>query len=128
MDTSQVDILPRVAIQGTVTLDGKPLPEGRLQFQPDPSSEAGIITVGEIKDGRYSIARAEGPVPGKYRVMVSSRPVFKIKPGENPGGGPPRTGPEKVPSRYNGKLSELVCDVTTDSSQSIDFTLDTKKP
>ncbi len=59
--------------------------------------------------------------------MVSSRPVFKLKPGEDPGSRP-NPGPEKVPSRYNGKLSELECDVKADSSHEFDFTLDTKKP
>jgi hypothetical protein len=126
-DPSGVDTLPRVAVLGTITLDGKPLPEGKLQFQPDASS-SGIITVGEIKDGKFSIDRASGPIPGKYRVMVSSRPVFRVKPGENPGGGPPKSGPETIPKWYTGMASELVADVKTESPQEFEFTLSSKKP
>jgi hypothetical protein len=126
-DPSEVDTLPRVAVSGTVTLDGKPLPEGRLQFLPDASS-SGIITVGEIKDGKFSIDRASGPIPGKYRIMVSSRPVYKIKPGESPGGSPPKSEPEAVPSQYNGKSSALVAEVKADGPYAFEFTLDSKKP
>jgi hypothetical protein len=125
-DPSEVDTLPRVAVSGTITLDGKPLPEGKLQFQPDPSNSA-ITTVGEIKDGRFSIARDSGPVPGKYRIMVSSHPVHKLNPGEDPGGSPRRPpGPEMVPSKYTGPASELVADVTADSPQSFEFTMKSK--
>jgi hypothetical protein len=126
-DSSEVDTLPRVAVSGTITLDGKPLPEGKLQFQPDASG-SGIIAVGEIKDGKFSIDRISGPVPGKYRIMVSSRPVFKIKAGENPGGGPPVSGPETIPKSYIVKTSPLLADVTTDSPQSFEFSMDSKKP
>jgi hypothetical protein len=123
-DPSGVEPLPRVAVSGTITLDGNPLPEGKLQFMPDASS-SGVVTVGEIKDGRFSIDRASGPVPGKYRVMVSSRPVFRIQGGE-PGGGPPKAGPESVPKKYAGASSELVADVKTDSPQSFEFSMTSK--
>jgi hypothetical protein len=126
-DPSEVDTLPRVAVSGTITLDGKPLPEGRLQFLPDPSS-SGIMAVAEINDGKFSIDRASGPIPGKYRIMVSSRPVYKIKPGESPGGSPPKSAPEMVPSQYNGKSSELVAEVKADGPYAFEFELNSKKP
>jgi len=125
--TTEVDTLPRVAVSGSITLDGKPLPEGKLQFQPDAAS-TGIIAIGEIKDGRFSIDRASGPVPGTYRVMVSGRPVFKIKAGAEPGGGPPNAGPDPVPKWYNVKTSPLEAKVTADSPQSFEFTMNSKKP
>ena len=126
-DSSDVETLPRVAVQGVITLDGKPLPEGKLQFMPD-SSNPGVITVGEITDGKFSIDRANGPVPGKYRVMVSSVPVFKVKPGENPGGAPPKAGSETIPKWYTTATSKLVADVDSGSPQSFEFTMSSKNP
>ncbi|MGP0070046.1 MAG: hypothetical protein ACLQGP_41410 [Isosphaeraceae bacterium] len=126
-DSTEPPPLPRIAVSGTVMLDGKPLPEGRLQFIPDQSS-SGIITVGEIQDGRFSIDRANGPIPGKYRVAVSSRPVFKLKSGDDPGGSPPPSGPEKVPGRYTGKSSELVVDISANGPNTCEFNLSSKKP
>ncbi len=126
-DSSGVEPLPRVSVQGTITLDGKPVPEGKLQFQPDASS-SGIMVVGEITDGKFAIDRASGPIPGKYRVTVSSRPVFKLKPGADPGGTPPPSGPETIPKWYTGVTSKLVADVKSDSPQVFDFTLSSKNP
>src|SRR4051794_22210111 len=60
------DNLPRQAVSGTVTLDGAPVSHGFIQFRPTtegPTTEVG----GEIKDGKYEIAREQGPVPGGYR-------------------------------------------------------------
>jgi hypothetical protein len=125
--SSEVDTLPRVTVSGTVTLDGKPLPEGKLQFMPE-SSGSGLMTVGEINDGKFSIEQAKGPVPGKYRVMISSRPVYKVEPGENPGSGPPpKPAPEKVPRRYSGATPELEADVSAGSPNSFEFTLTSKR-
>lgn len=125
--SSEVDPLPRLTVSGTVTLDGKPLPEGKLQFMPD-SSGSGVMTVGEINDGKFSIEQAQGPVPGKYRVMISSRPVYKVNPGENPGSAPnPGPGPEKVPRRYSGKSPELEAEVTAGSPNSFEFNLTSKR-
>ena len=93
---------------------------------PDGS---GIMTVGEIKDGKFSIDRVSGPTPGKYRVMVSSRPVFKINPGDSPGGGPRKAGrDDTVPSQYTGNSSPLVADVKADSPQTFEFSMSSKKP
>jgi hypothetical protein len=122
--SSEVDPLPRVTVSGTVTLDGKPLPEGKVQFQPD-SSSSGVMTAGEINDGKFAIEQAKGPVPGKYRVMISSRPVYKINPGENPGSANP--GPEKVPRKYSGASPALEAEVTADSPNSFEFTLTSKR-
>ena len=65
------DGLPRQAVSGTVTFDGQPLAEGRIQFEP-ASAEAMTPAGGEIKDGRYSIPRDQGPTPGDYRIMITS--------------------------------------------------------
>ncbi len=68
------DGLGRRAISGTVNLDGKPLADGSITFEPVEKSttSSGDMIVG----GKYSISKDQGLPPGKYRVVVNA-----IKPG-----------------------------------------------
>ena len=61
------DGINRVEVSGTVTLDGQPLSEGSIVFQPIAE---GPSAGGSIRDGRFTIERAGGPGPGKYRVEI----------------------------------------------------------
>jgi hypothetical protein len=115
------DLLPRVPVAGTVTLDGAPLPEGMIQFSPTQESNA-TTAAGEIRDGRFAIAKAQGPVPGKYKVTISSHPPVKIQEGEQPGVAP-KLKPETVPDRYNTK-STLETDVPAGGSEALSFKLE----
>jgi hypothetical protein len=114
------DPLPRVAVSGAVTLDGAPLPEGMIQFNPAPGTE-GPPAAGEIRDGKFSIEKPQGPVPGQYKVTISSHPPARISEGQAPGGAP-RRAPETVPARYNTE-STLESDVPADGSSTLDFPL-----
>jgi hypothetical protein len=117
---SSRDTLPRVAVSGTVTLDGTPLPEGVIQFNPTSGTE-GPPAAGEIREGKYSIERPQGPVPGKYKVTISSRPPVRINESEAPGGAP-KLKPETVPARYNTD-SKLESDVPAGGASTLDFPL-----
>ncbi len=55
-------------LEGVVTLDGNPIPEGTLQFVPEQPSKAGPVTA-IIKDGRYV---ADAVPRGRVRVVVSA--------------------------------------------------------
>lgn len=55
-------------VSGTVTLDGKPLPVGKIAFTPSK----GTGTTGEIKDGQYSVDRV--PV-GDVKVTVETKSI-----------------------------------------------------
>ena len=61
-----------VPIQGTVTYQGSPLPEGELRYIPqDPSG--GRMARGKISDGSFSLTTArrdDGVKPGQYKVVV----------------------------------------------------------
>ena len=111
-DTSLTkDTLPRQAVSGTVTLDGQPLARGKIQFDPVKGEQApAAFSVGEIKDGKYAIDRAMGPVPGQYKVSISSRPSITIDAGQEPGERPKQEA-EKVPAQYNSK-STITKEVT----------------
>src|SRR5688572_29821884 len=62
---------PGVAVSGAVTYQGKPVEDGMIQFIPSAETQ-GPTAGAEIKDGKYSIPAQSGPVPGSYRVEVSS--------------------------------------------------------
>lgn len=114
----------RVAVSGEVTLDGKPLPAGKIEFTPLGTGSADIA-VSDIENGRFSIIRAVGPSPGKYQVRISSRKLVKIAAGQEPGGGPDRREPEKVPKKYNSQ-STLEADIPSDTSVTLNFALEDK--
>ena len=54
-----------VNIEGTVRLDGGPLPEGEIRFLPE-SGETGPSAGAIIKDGEYAVE----VMPGKKRVEI----------------------------------------------------------
>src|SRR5215207_5443241 len=60
----------RAEVSGTVKLDGEPVAEGAINFFPTEGTtgpEAGA----EIKDGKFYIARSQGPVVGTHRVVLT---------------------------------------------------------
>jgi hypothetical protein len=63
------DELPRVAVSGSVTVDGEPVPNGVVRFAPSPGTEGPMANC-MITDGRYRIPTDEGPVAGNYEVRV----------------------------------------------------------
>jgi hypothetical protein len=65
---------PRVAIKGLATLDGAPLPRGLVVFTPidmpgAPPVAAYVFNTGPVR-GQFSVSKAQGPIPGKYRVEI----------------------------------------------------------
>ncbi len=119
------DELPRETVTGTVSFKGEPLKAGMIQFQPaDPnvSTAAGAA----VKDGAYTVTRDQGPVPGRYQVMITSAEaapnaaVQAVLPGDAP---PPSKEP--IPARYNVK-TELKAEVTKGGPNAFDFKLESK--
>jgi hypothetical protein len=115
----------RRAISGAVTLDGVPLKNGSISFQPE--QRGGISSGAPIADGKYSIATDKGLPVGKYKVMIFA-PV--------PGGGQPAagalpgdpTGPagELIPPEYNVKSDKFI-EVTEKGPYEFKFEIVTKK-
>ena len=62
---------PGASVEGTVTLDGSPLPAARVSFHPD---SPGPVAYGlSLDDGSYRLktgAKQSGLAPGGYRVTV----------------------------------------------------------
>jgi hypothetical protein len=59
----------RVAVEGTVTLDGAPLRYGSILFTPSGGAR-GPRAGGVIVDGHYAIPQSEGPLPGELLVEI----------------------------------------------------------
>jgi hypothetical protein len=123
------DDLPREAIEGTVTMDGQSLPGGVIQFYPTgEAAKAGVVASNaEIKDGKFSIPREDGLVPGTYKVAISHQEVKEVeaKGKKNLAAGRKQLGPELIPAKYN-KNSDLKQDIKSGGGKGLTFELKSK--
>lgn len=114
----------RIAVTGTVKLDGKPVERGSISFIPPTGSEI-PSTSAEIKAGEYVLPAEAGPAIGKYRVEVRwSRPTGKKIPVGSPA--PPGTMMDEVreaiPAKYNTQ-STLEREISP-GDETVDFDLE----
>lgn len=63
------DPFERVAVEGTVTVDGQPLDRGTIRFVPTATT-SGPKTTLNIRDGQFTGDTASGPVAGAHRVEI----------------------------------------------------------
>ena len=108
----------RAAVEGRITLDGRPIEGDTISFIPT-DSKAGPPAWGEIKAGCYSIPAKTGPAVGTNRVEINLvRKTVKILP----------NGLEEMavalPTRYNSQ-SELKAEIKPGKNQ-LDFELKSK--
>ena len=93
-------------VTGTVTLDGKPLPDAILRFIPEGKGRTAIGRTDA--EGRYELsysATAGGAIVGKVRVEITTAEEF-----ENSRGNTEFTK-ELIPKKYN-RESELFKEIT----------------
>ena len=98
-------------VSGRVTLDGKPLPNALVRFQPEKGgrSAQGITDA----DGRYKLnysARDTGALAGKSKVLITTGSLEDSS-----------RRSEKVPKKYNDE-TELTAEVTS-GDNAINFDL-----
>ena len=100
-----------------VTLDGQPLPEAQVTFQPQRGSPSTGVTDAA---GRYELRYArgvKGALVGGHGVSISTYRAAK------PDGDPPEpVQPERVPPRYN-RATALTALIKPGRNQ-IDFVLE----
>jgi hypothetical protein len=120
------DELPREVVSGTVTLDGQPLGDGTITFSPDGASPSGAVVGGgsQVKDGKFTIARDLGLVPGNYRVSVNAAGKRVHAKSDLPGQGG-SFSPEMIPSKYNAR-TELRAEVKKGGTSDLKFELQSK--
>jgi hypothetical protein len=121
------DELPREAIWGTVTLDGKPIAHGAITFAPaagQATQSGGVVT-----DGKFSVPRGQGPVPGKYNVSINSTTAQANIPASEASSGMPgyvaRQPVDPIPEKYNNKTT-LSAEVKKGGDNNFQFDLKTK--
>jgi hypothetical protein len=114
-------------VSGRVTLDGQPLADARVNFQPaGDTRNPGIGSFGRTNaNGEYSLTlideKAEGAIVGKHRVMIKAVPEGAGDPADDK----QRAGVDRVPAEYNSK-STLTFDVKP-GHNTADWKLETKK-
>jgi hypothetical protein len=115
----------RVSVEGTVTLDGKPLGEGDLRFR-STSGTTTVIVAAKITDGRFVVPATSGPLPGKYRVEIEvprktgrkvRHPVIESSLVDEM--------TESLPARYNSQ-STLTSEITAAGPNRFEFALGSK--
>lgn len=130
-----VDNLGRQAISGKVTLDGTPLANGAIRFEPFGVQKQTTATGTAIKDGQYSIKQSEGLPPGKYTVSITSHgadssaafptdPAAAMDAAAEAAKAPPPK--ELIPSQYNTQ-TELVIEVQKGAVKEENFDLKSAK-
>jgi hypothetical protein len=106
----------KTPVEGTVTIDGEPLAEGRIGFYP----KEGRPAYGEIVDGRYTLTTLEpgdGALIGRHRVTVQAD-----KPAD-----PNDAFSDRIPlipeKYFNPDSSGLTAEVTADGDNTFNFDL-----
>jgi hypothetical protein len=88
-------------VEGTVTLDGRPVDGGTITFAPVEYGGGQQPVTAEIKGGAFSLNSAHGPPPGTYRVEI----YWNKKTGRQiPSNDPPNMKDEElpmIPPQYN---------------------------
>ena len=115
-------------VSGTVTLNGQPLANASVSFQPvapGGTVEAGVGSSGKTgPNGEFTLVSSTGQtgaVVGQHRVRISA---LEKQAGETDAR-PPRGGwpmKDKVPAKYNNK-SELTVDVPSGGTPNANFEL-----
>lgn len=132
-----------VPVEGQVTIDGKPITSGRIEFFP----ESGRPAIGNIdSEGRYQLQTYEpgdGAKPGNYRVAITSQlipeevPQYNSLEDEMRGNVSEAAKAQRsvgsssrmtwvVPKRYSNRTSSDLNAVVSKDAKNVDFQLTTK--
>ena len=109
------------SVEGTVTLDGEPLPNASVVFVPENGRPAGAMTDDQ---GHYVLTFSEGrqgAMLGKHKVQISTA----TDPSETPSGEAIPAVPETIPSKYNAQ-TELEFTVEAGKKNTADFDLESE--
>ena len=119
---SKADLKGRVPISGKVTLNGTPLKDGEILFDPIGSQQMRSQSGGKIHDGKYSLPAEFGLVPGEYAVRISSMEEVPGTRVESPNLELNVEYRNLVPPKF-GSASEQKVTVTNTGKQTFDFAM-----
>jgi len=98
-------------VEGTVTLDGVPLPGARIEFKP---AQGKISSATTDENGHYELVYLrdiKGAVPGKHTVTITTASEHQPE--------------ERLPPRYH-RETELTADVKPGETNKIPFALESQ--
>lgn len=116
---------PRAAVEGLVTLDGKPLNHGAILFIPQAGTK-GAKAGAAIAQGRYVLAEADGAAIGLLRVEIWNDAAEGMQDIRRPQASGAAPDPS-VPLRYNSQ-SEMTVTTAAGVTNHFDFNLVSEKP
>jgi hypothetical protein len=115
----------RIAVAGKVSLDGRPLPTGKVTFVPLDGATAAVA---EVRDGVFRAEGQAGPAAGRYQVeIVAVEPTGKKIPNPDVPGATLDEERDLVPERYNAR-TELVAEVRPGADNAFEFALTSASP
>jgi len=115
----------RKAVGGDVSLDGIPLDQGAIRFEPQ-DSKVGTSSGAMVRQGHYEIPPAQGLVPGVYRVfLTASETAIEHRSADEIMNHPEPPRKERIPSRYN-RESAITVQVKANGPNRFDFPIKTK--
>jgi len=103
-------------VKGTVTFDGSPVDEGRIQFRHTEGDQKAYSA--DIKAGSYSIQTEAGNASIE---ITASRPTGEFDT-SNPDDPPQPIGEMYIPAQYNSETT-LTADIKPSADNSIPFDL-----
>lgn len=109
----------RISVEGIVTLDGQPLEQGSIEFDPLPGTP-GPTAGGEIVNGKFAIPAARGPLAGRFTVRIKSAGLTGRKilnPRKN---AMVDEFAQRLPAKYNSE-SRLQAEVTSSGLNRFEF-------
>lgn len=112
--------LGRLPVTGSVTLKGKPLDQGTIEFAP--TGETGVSGGAMIAAGDYQIPGDKGLPPGMYTVRISSAAEESGRVEQAPGESD-TVAEERIPAKYNTD-SEITVEVKSDGENKFDFKIE----
>ncbi|MDR0522462.1 MAG: hypothetical protein LBH00_11510, partial [Planctomycetaceae bacterium] len=113
----------RLSVSGTVTLDGEPITEGSISFEPVGSQPIKIQSGALIRNGKYAVPGKSGLVPGEYLASISAQQATgnKIKTDM----GEVDEVIDLIPPEYGSESKQRIT-VTETGKQTFDFPIKTK--
>jgi len=111
----------RLSVSGKVTLDGKPLPEGSIEFLPIAGT-GGPTAGATIEQGKYRIVPRRGLFAGRFRVNITANRKTGAQRMDRYRGVKYDVQEQYLPTRYNEK-SQLEAEVTDEGPNVFAFEL-----
>ncbi|MDR1053361.1 MAG: hypothetical protein LBL39_04220 [Planctomycetaceae bacterium] len=112
----------RIAIDGTVSLNGQPLTQGNVEFISQPNATPSLITGCDIKDGKFTLPAEHGLIDGQtYTVRFRAIEVVSTGQATNEEGIVGQSVvKDLIPPNWGSESKETI---TAEKGKSLDFKL-----